>query len=395
MHKKRIDFSHVYVALLALLILWLCSKVVMNFSFFNPIERALQNFSFSDVYYQVMQEADSTQKSDIITIVDLTTMYDRGRIAQTIRDINACNPRVLGIDVMFEGLRGDPEGSDLLVEAIAETEVAVIAFKLKEQDPQTEGEFLTARHSFFAPLEGLQEGYTNVQHTNLGDNVRNMSTWHLLDGDTVRSFSYYLACQFSPDVADNDLPQRQFIDYTPTQFDVVPYDSILQKHNLIENHIVLLGAINDDADMHYSPLGRIAGTRIQAYAIQTLLEHHHKKIVPFFWTVLISLVILVLIDILQCEISHHARHARSRFIRFFFQTSLVKNFINLIIISFLVWLDFLLFTHSSWYFNPNILLMGIALMVESRLFYMSGIAVYADYRANISATFQTTQPIKS
>lgn len=385
MLKRILDLSHLYVALLTLLILWLCSVVVMNFSFFNPIERALHNFAFSDVYYQVMQETDSIPESNIITIVDLTTMYDRGRIAQTIHDINACHPSVLGIDIMFEGLRGDPGGSDQLVEAITETKNPIIAFKLKDANTQT-GEFLTSRHSFFAPLDGLQEGYTNVQHINLGGTIRNMSIWHLLANDTVYSLSYHLACKYSPDVANGTFPKRQFIDYTPTKFAVVPYDSIIQYKSLIENRIVLLGAINDDADMHYSPFGRTAGTIIQAYAIQTLLEHHHTKEVPFFWTLLISFVVIILVDILQGEISHHVLHARSRFIRFFFQTGLIKNLINLIIISILVWINFLLFTKIQLYFNPNIMLMGIALLVESRLFYMSGIAAYADYRANLSSS---------
>jgi hypothetical protein len=57
--------------------------------------------------------------------------------------------------------------------------------------------------------------------------------------------------------------------------------------------------------------------------------------------------------------------------------------------SILVWLNFLLFTLYCIYFNPNIMLMGIALLVESRLFYMSGIAAYADYRADA----QTPQTI--
>ena len=145
---------------------------------------------------------------------------------------------MLGIDIIFEGLRGDPEGSDRLVEAIAESENQVLAFKLKEANPQT-GEFLTSRHSFFAPIDGLQEGYTNVQHIDLGGTIRSMSTWHLLAGDTVRSLSYYLACRYSPDVENGNPPQRQLIDYTPTKFAVVPYDSIMQFHSQIENRIVL------------------------------------------------------------------------------------------------------------------------------------------------------------
>lgn len=351
----------------------------MNLSFFDPIKRAMANFSVSDVYYQVMQESGDEQKSEVITIVDMTTLYDRGRMAQVIDEVNECNPCVVGLDVMFEGLRGDTVGSERLVEAICQIENPVVAFKLKEADPET-GEFVSARHSFFAPLDGLQEGYTNVQHIDLGGIIRNMSTWHILGGDTVHSLSYYLAHKFSPDVTAVDLPRRQLIDYTPTQFAVVPYDSILQHRDLIENRIVMLGAMNDDADMHYSPFGRTAGTCIQAYAVQTLLEHHHTLEIGFVWTVIISFLIIVLTDILQCEISYHAKRSNSIAVQFFFESTFVKNAINFIWMSFLIWINFLMFTKFNIYFIPTIMLIGIVLQVEGRLFYVSGIAAYKEIK---------------
>jgi len=380
MLKRIFDIKHVYVALLSLIIMWVCSLVAMNLSFFDPIKRAMQNFSLSDVYYQIMQESGNVQESPLITIVDMTTLYDRGRIAQVIEEVNECHPAVVGFDVMFEGLKGDTLGSERLVEAICQTEDPVVAFKLKKADPET-GHFITARHSFFAPFEGLKEGYTNVEHTSLGGNIRNMSTWHILGQDTVHSLSYLLATQFAPDVRQEELSQRQLINYTPTLFPVVRYDSILQKRSLIENHIVILGAINDDADMHYSPFGRTAGTYIQAYSVQTLLEHHNTLELGFGWTLFISFIIIILTDILQCEISYRAKQSGSEVVDFFFDSSFVKSAINFLWMAFLQWGCFLLFTQKNIYFDPTLMLVGIVLQVEGRLFLMSGIATYKEIKA--------------
>ena len=377
--KRILDRSHVFVASMALIILWICSLVAMNISFFDPIHRATKNFSLSDVYYQIMQESGNVHRSELITIVDMTTLYDRGRMAQVIHEVNECQPAVVGLDVMFEGLRGDTVGSEQLVEAICEIETPVVAFKLKEADPET-GNFVTARHSFFALIDGLQEGYTNVQHIDLGGIIRNMSTWHILGSDTVHSLSYYLASKFAPDVLNEGFPQRQLIDYTPTDFPVVPYDSILQNRHLIENRIVMLGAMNDDADMHYSPFGRTAGTCIQAYAVQTLLEHHNIRELNFAWTLLISFIFIVLTDILQCEISYQAKRSRSVVVGFFFDSSFVKSAINFLWMAFLLWINFLVFTQGDIYFNPTIMLMGIVLQVEGRLFYVSAIATYREIK---------------
>ena len=378
--KKLYIINHFVVALLSLIILWICSLIAINISFFDPIKRALQNFSLSDVYYQVMKESEGEKDNNLITIVDMTTLYDRGRMAQVINEVNECNPCVVGLDVMFEGLRGDTLGSEQLVEAICQIERPVVAFKLKEADPET-GEFITARHSFFAPLDDLQEGYTNVQHIDLGGVIRYMNTLHTLNKDTVHSFSYYVASSFDPTILESHTPQRQLIDYTPTRFPVVPYDSILQYRYLIENHIVLLGATNDDADMHYSPFGRTAGTSIQAYAIQTLLEHQDMKDLNLFWTIFISFIIIVLIDVLQCEIARRTKKSKSIVIRNMFESSFIKNVINFICMAFLIWINFLFFVKLNILFNPTIMLMGIVLQVEGRLFYLTGINTYREIKA--------------
>ena len=375
MLKRIFNKDHLGVTILSLLIVWFFSVVTMNLTFFDPIKRAYDNFSLSDMYYQIIQESSEEQESPIITIVDLTTLYDRGRIAQVIDDVNACEPSVVGIDIMFEGLKGDTIGSEMLVEAICQIEQPVIAYKLKNVNLET-GEFVSARHSFFAPIDGLQEGYTNVQHIDLGGIIRNMSTWHILNQDTVYSLSYHVAKAFSPDISKEHFPRRQLIDYTPTKFPVVPYDSIFEYKDKITNRIVLLGAMNDDADMHYSPYGRTAGTNIQAYAVQTMLEHKNILEVGFVWNILISILVLVIVDIIQCEITHHSDNSRYAIVQFLFSSAIVKNIINFILIAFLVWVNFIVFIQCNVYFNPTIMLTGIAFLVEARLFYASGKATY-------------------
>lgn len=375
MYKRIFNKDHLFVTILSLLIVWFFSVVTMNLTFFNPIKRAYNNFSLSDVYYQILKESGEELESPIITIVDVTTLYDRGRIAQVINDINACEPYVVGIDIMFEGLKGDTIGSEQLVEAICQIERPVLAFKLKDANLET-GEFVNSRHSFFAPLDGLNEGYTNVQHIDLGGIIRNMSTWHILNQDTVYSLSYHVAKTFSPDISKESYPKRQLIDYTPTTFPVVPYDSIMEYKDKIANRIVLLGAMNDDADMHYSPYGRTAGTNIQAYAVQTMLEHKNILEIGLVWNILLSIIVLVIIDIIQCEITHHANNSRYAVVQFLFSSAIVKNIINFILIAFLVWINFIVFIQYNIYLNPTIMLTGIAFLVEARLFYSSGKATY-------------------
>jgi len=161
------------------------------------------------------------------------------------------------------------------------------------------------------------------------------------------------------------------IDYTPTIFPVVHCDSILQNADKIRGRIVIIGATHDDADMHSSPYGRIPGTVIQAYILQTLLEHEPVKEVPVAWTVIISLFFIWLTDVMQTEMSYFGSKQKRPFVKLMLTSAFTKNIINFIWINIIVYINFLVFNLYSIYFNPSTMLWCIALLVEARLFYNS------------------------
>ena len=379
MRKRIFNKSHVIVAILLLLMVKMLAEVTSKLSFFDPVQRAIASFSISDIYYQIQDEESKKIESPFITIVDVSKLYDRGRIAEVIHDINSCQPAVIGFDVIFEGMKGDTLGSQLLAEAISDIESPIAAFKLCEKDDM--GNFTNAIHSFFSETAPMEEGYINLQAVSPEGVIREMGTWNILNGDTVFSLPYLMAHQLSPSVVYNQLPKRQRIDYTPTKFPVVPYDSVLHYRDLlIKDRIVLLGTVNDVEDMHYSPLGRTAGSIIQAYTIQTLIEHHHIYEVSLVWNIMITFLVLVFTGIVQQEISYRAKRSKHIIIQFLFQSDLIKNVMNFIWMAILMWINFWLFTQSDIYFNPTIMLVCIALLVEVRLFYDSGIAAYKEYK---------------
>ena len=378
MRKRILNRSHIFVAILLLLMVKVLAEVTVRLSIFDPVQGAVNNFSILDIYYQIQAGKDKEMESPFITIVDISKLYDRGQIASAINDINTCKPAVVGLDVMFEGLRGDTLGSQFVADAIRGAESPVVAFKLGATDDN--GNFTDATYSFFSPMEHVEEGYINLQAVEAGDAIREMGTWNILNGDTVFSLPYLMAHQFSSNVVYTNWPRRHLIDYTPTKFPIVSADSILDYQEQIKDHIVLLGGVDDLEDMHESPYGRISGSIIQAFAIQTLIEHHHIREVPMWLIVLITFLVLVFTSMAQQEISHRARHSRSILLRFLFQSDLIKNVMNFIWMAFLMWVNFMVFTQLDIYFNPTIMLVCIALLVEVRLFYDSGIEAYKQYQ---------------
>ena len=378
MRKRIFNRSHIIVALLLLLLVKVLAEVSVRLSLFDPLQQAVGNFSILDVYYQIQNKGDKNIANPFITIVDISEVTDRSKIAEVIYEINACEPAVVGIDVIFNGLMGDSIGSAMVEEAIRGIESPVVAFQLDGKDDT--GSFTDAIHSFFLPMEHVEEGYINMQAVSVGEAVREMGIWNVLNGDTVYSLPYMTAHAFSPDVVSVDWPKRHLIDYTPTKFTVVPHDSVLFRQELIKDHIVLLGTTKDPKDIHYSPYGPTPGSVIQAYMIQTLIEHHHIREIGFWWIVLITFVVLVITSVAQQEISYRAQHCRCIVIRFLFQTDLIKNVMNFIWMAFLMWVNFMIFTQLDTYFNPTIMLICIVLLVEVRLFYDSAIKAYKEHK---------------
>lgn len=112
-------FSWDYIGHLVVLslIALLLGGITMNLSIFSPMTRALDDFSMTDVYYEI-QRNNSIEMDTSIVLVDMTKLHNRSEIAQTIREIQQCKPRLLVIDLLFEREGDDLIGNADLISAI-------------------------------------------------------------------------------------------------------------------------------------------------------------------------------------------------------------------------------------------------------------------------------------
>lgn len=375
MLKRIFSKSHLIVTIITIIIFGLCSFFTTHLTFFNPVKRALDNFYLSDIYYQMLDNADTRRENDLITIVDATQLYDRGRIGDMFEELAECNPAVIGVDCIYQGFRGDTIGTNRLVEGAFCMEEPIFAIKLKDFDNESGMYSSVVKSVMFIPeLEGeILGGFTNVSYDSSRSTVRKYVTDMIVNDDTIHSLSYMIASAFSKDVEIMRSIEPQFIDYSPTKFRVVPYDSIRQYKDLLEDHIVIVGAMDDDADKHFCPYGLRPGTEIQAYMTQTILEHNKKKNVNGWIVFFVSVIIVWLTDIMQTEFQRFCKRRKNLVAQTLLQTALVKNIVNLIWLGILIYINFILFTFFDIYFNPAMMLVCIAVLVEAHIFYDSGI----------------------
>ena len=131
--------DHWIVTILAFVFMGVLAYVTVSVDFLNPVEQAFNNYSLSDMYYQIDRHGVQPDTSELITIVDMTEYYNRGDLAEILMKINDMDPQVVGVDIIFEGIRDDAVGNELLQDAVkALGDKAVFAMKLKDYDDDKE-----------------------------------------------------------------------------------------------------------------------------------------------------------------------------------------------------------------------------------------------------------------
>ena len=288
-----VNLRYVWVSFFAFMLVGIYALIALNFSFLNPIAQAVKDFSLTDVYYQVLAEHPDTSRA--ITVVDMSKLYTRTEVAALLYDIEQTRPKVVGVDIVFQDERTDYVGNDMLVD-IAKTYDNVV-FSYYRQNIQNNEE--TEVHSFFTDSVKVMEGFTDMPRGLYGVMKRKVPLCGASEDGQSLSFSSLVANRY----AEKDIVPLEEADldinFEPTVFTIVSCDSVLFHPELLEGRIVLVGGINRLEDMHDTPLGKMAGTVLLAYSIQTIIESREVKYLSAFWLGILSFLIVMLTCVWQ------------------------------------------------------------------------------------------------
>lgn len=363
--------DHLIISVLAVIIVCLFYFVSMNISFLSPVARAIKDFSMSDLYYHILWTGDEPEQSEVITLVDITDLHKRGQIAQAIEQVNEQKPKALGLDIIFEGLKDDSVGNDSLVNALANcSSETVTAFKLLDYNAPSKT-FASALHSFFIDDVPLIEGYTNVLSNGTNGSVRQFSISRRTKDMEVYSLPAMLYMSAINDTLPSSVkePEDRMINYVPTHFPVVRYDSIIQKADLIRDHIVLFGTINEEQDMHYTPIGKMPGLEVQAFSLQTLLSQRDIHVVSEPWLMVLAFIFCYLTQFIQYSAVRLAAQRTDTISIFLSGSFLFLRFITFSWLGLLAWLGFILYVKCNIYLAMTWIFAPVVLVAEARGLY--------------------------
>ena len=355
---------HFIIVGLTLLLMVIIGKLSMNLSFLNPIVRAIENFSVTDMYYQIDKDTNQADSSQVITIVDISDIKDRKAIALMIDSIQEANPAEIAFDVIFDGLQGDPEGSDSIVRAVSDIPNATYAYMMENYSDSLRS-FTNLKRSFFLFDDLKLEGYVNVPESSNGSVVRTFSLSRVFKGNTIKSFPLQIANKYDGKDRSANEPDR-IINFSYTIFPVVKYNQIGQNTDLLSNRIVLIGAMHDIVDNHYTPLQRISGVELVAYTTQTLLEKSNPVQFSKFWTWVITILIIFITELWQYLFSRYVKTKKNLFCIYASKSTIIINVLTFFWMAFITYLNFIAFMKGYKTFNLLLPLMGIALVGVAR-----------------------------
>lgn len=349
----------------AFLIVWAYAQIALNLSFLSPISEAIENFSITDKYYQILK----TKKSHAITIVDLKTLIKRDDIAKTLEEIERCNPAVIGVDCVFENESGDTIADNAIRDFARQYDNVVYSYRLSNEKDSNIG-YADETHSFFAEEIPVHEGVTNMPRENLYNQIKRTlrSGWRVngIDrlsfiGELMNMYAGFSFCKTS----DTDIN----INFSPTEFEVVSPADIESNRQILEGRIVLLGTMNDMSDTHYSPLGNIAGVELLAYGIQTLLEDSQVVTIPIAWSIVLAYLLVLLTNFLQLWYLDFTSNSTNPIVHHVMGSAYILGIVTFLWISVLMWVTFLLFCHYSVSVDLEWSIAAMAFLSTSRGFY--------------------------
>ena len=279
--------------------------IPLNFGAMNPMKMALQDFDFNDITYSNLEKGKGKDdKFDRrIAIVNIGHL-DREGIAYLIEKVNTMNPKVIGLDALFEGAR-EPEKDSILRSVLEKTNnlVGVSRILPKEDsfvvDANYFDESLKKRGSAILLGEGIGTiRLYNPFETILGQKYPHITTAIVKEFDSIK---YEIIIKRNKETETINYTNRK------DKYQIIEAEDLMNENvetKLITDKIVLIGYIatdvNDIEDKKFTPMNDkvvgkslpdMDGIVVQANIISMVLDGNYIKKTPKWVAWLIAILI--------------------------------------------------------------------------------------------------------
>lgn len=360
--------QHASITILSVCISGFFALVAILAKPLDPVKQAIKDFSFTDIYYGIQKETAQPDTSRVITIVDMTKLTSRAEIAKLLDDIEGHSPKVVGLDICFDNEGEDIEGNDALLRTVGKHKNIVHSMKMLEWRNDSIG-WTKAIHSFYHDILDIAEGSTNMPRSLYDKIKRRVPVSERYEGKCYPSFVAQVACRY----AGRDLVKGRTddvkINFSPTVFRSLAPEEVSQHPELIANQIVLVGAKYEDADFHWTPIGKMSGVELMAYGTQSILYDNEIVDMPTSLLCIISLLVIFFVEVLQHKYLNYMASSKRIFVRYIVGSGYVLSILTFLFTSVLLGLSFIAFKMFNLSFNLAWALSVITFLGTSRSMY--------------------------
>lgn len=365
--------EHGLVTLLSfILFVLLCLLINIPMQILSPVKQAVENFSLSDLYYQMdWMTTDSSSQSDEVVIVDVSPLRERKEIARVLEQVDSCAPAAVGVDLIFAGAHKNSTADDSLAAVALRMQNAVFSCRMSgyaEEDEQYEekqSSFFVSQH----PEMALREGYANAVGEAYSTCLRELSIERKCEGVQLPSLTAAVAETYLHDSIPIQRDQNYFIDFRHIDFRIIPYDSVMQYADKIKDCIVLIGLADKGEDQHITPIGVKAGVVVQAYAVQTLIDHQGVRSFGGVWYWLMIGLVIFLTAFWQYEWIRCCRQRKNLFLYFLSETPL--TIVTFFWLALLAYITYVFYNVENIYISMSYVLVVVVLVDEARDIYIA------------------------
>lgn len=354
-------------------------SIPLNLGVLNPIKLGLKDFDFNDMSYSKLGKAGNTPLDSNVVIVNIG-QADREGIAALIDKTASYGPKVMGLDVMFEGPR-DPYKDSLLRATVNRNRNLVLAVKFQTD---SSGRLITTGNHF--KTDSTLTGYVNFPYEEK-ETVRTYNAFRKDDTEPAAllpAFTSTLLQQYRPEVYENVRKKgdkKIIINYSrrvtqeKKQYLVFEGEDLLTDNvdgSSLQGKIVLLAYVNTDPndieDKKFTPMNEkfagkstpdMNGIIVHANILSMALEGNYVKKVSLWINLLIAIVVCWL--------------HMSFFVRYYLESHiwfhLVAKIAQVASAIFFVWLGIYLFDQYRLKVDLKLSLITIVMAVDVIYFY--------------------------
>lgn len=331
-NKTKLLIRDAFFSTLLTSFLILVLGLLLSLRFFNPLQKALYDFSFLDVFYSEGFQGSDKVNTDII----LVNIGDesRAQIGKTLQAIIKEGPRTVGVDILFPDRKEDAKADSLLASLLSH-ETVVTSYKLENGVEKH-------NHPYFGNNE--KSGFINFNFNDETTVVREFIGKSVMNDLKRSSFAsqmakHYLADKWDSFGYDEKLKKTHTIKYLGDfeSFVHMNHDDLQESNNRVfKDKLVILGYLGkevmgdttDIQDKYFTPLNKymtgksdadMYGASIHANITRMLIHNDFMLTVSYFWLGIITFIAMFLSTIFYMKINKKYKvsfRTRKRFYQF-------------------------------------------------------------------------------